>query len=529
MKKIILLIIALSVAKLSAQSERQGIELPDFVITGKQSISLPVAVKKKPDFVSTLSKDFFTPQYSPEELPLLISSEPIPEKPGIKTFDNYFSGLLKVQAGRYSLPVGEFNWNQSFDNYLFGIKAWGSNIKEYVPNAGYNNSGVSMTHDFFLSTKSDFLPGTEIKLAANYLRDSYKLFGSANPQFLRETNGGSALFSAASSYNRWINFSFNLGGNILSISENGLKETNIFASGLFEFKFNQVTVGAKGNYSKQMLDKNISGIGDYNFASGDGYAKVFLLNDLWFTLGLSYAAGSGNSFFAPFGSLDFRLDKFFTFGVEFKPHVQLVTTKDFLKNNLYYNFGLIDNVFEEVESDLKGQIKYEYDKYFTLSASAEYSKTKNYFYFDDVKTSGIFDLFISPKVNSFSIKLDALYHPSIYGYFYGEINLQDVRDQSEKVIPYQPKISSAVTYGYDFNFGLGFKTRYELAFDIYTDMLNSNKLPDYHDVSFSLYYEILSGLKFTAEFQNILNRSNFVWRQYQAKQFDVLLGIEYRW
>ena len=58
-----------------------------------------------------------------------------------------------------------------------------------------------------------------------------------------------------SSYNRWINFGFGLTGNIYSLSESGLKETNLKANGLFEFKLNSFTIGAIGNYKKQSLEK----------------------------------------------------------------------------------------------------------------------------------------------------------------------------------------------------------------------------------------------------------------------------------
>ena len=74
MKKYFILIILFFSTFLFAQTEQQSIELPDFVITGRQNIDIPIAVKKKPDLVSTISKDFLTPQYSPEEFPLLFSS-----------------------------------------------------------------------------------------------------------------------------------------------------------------------------------------------------------------------------------------------------------------------------------------------------------------------------------------------------------------------------------------------------------------------------------------------------------------------
>jgi len=529
MKKTTITIFILISSLMFAQTEQQSIELPDFVITGKQNISVPVAVKKKPDFISTLSQEFFTPQFAPEELPLLISSEPVPVNPGIKTFSDYVNGSLKVQASRYALPVGELNLNQSFDNYLFSAKAWGSNIKEYVTNAGYNNSGVSLTNEFFFNTRSDFLPGAKIKVGAEYIRDSYKLFASQTPTFKRETNAGSAVLSIANSYNRWVNFGFDLLGNILSFSENGLKETNFSSNGLLEFKQSNFTIGVKGSYSKQILDNNLSGIKGDDFFSTAGYVKLFPANELNLKVGINYASNSSNSFFAPFGSVEFELHKGLIFSAEFNPHVKYFMVTDFIKRNIYFNPGMTDNVFLEYKTDINGMLKYEYEKLFAISLTGGYAKLSNYFYFDDAVNSGKFDLNILPDVKILSGGFNFILYPARYGYFLGEFIYRKVEDQLEDIVPYEPKISASLTYGYNFAIGLGFRVRYYLAYNVYTNLVTANKLNDYHDVSLSLNYEIISGLKLTADFQNILNRTNFVWKQYQEKPFDVLLGIEYRW
>jgi len=529
MRKISIFLFVLISSFVFAQTEQQGIELPDFVITGKQSIDIPIAAKRKPDFIPILSKDFFTPQYSPEELPLLISPEPIPIKPGIKTYDDYFNGSLKVQVGNYSLPVGEFNITQSYDNYLFHSKIWGSNIKEYVANAGYNNSGVSLSNEFFVSTKSDFLPGAKLKLAGEYLRDSYRFFAAKDPTFLRETNGGSAIFSLSSSYNRWITFAADLGGNILSLNESGLKETNFNANGLFEFKTGTITFGLKDFYTTQKLNGNLSGVNGYNFNLTEGYVKLFPTKLFLFTIGINYSAYPLSSFFSPFGSFELNLDKGLTFSVEYKPHVQFYNTKDFLKRNLYFNPGTIDNVSSVYKTNIHGMFKYEYEKMFTVSITGGYAKVNNYFYFEDRTNAGKFDMFILPDANIFSAELNLFFYPAQFGYFFGNVLLKDVKDQFDNNVPYEPKFSSTLSYGYNFNFGLGFNIKYQLALNAYTDIINSGQLADYHNLSISLSYEILKGLKLTSDFQNIFNRANFVWKQYQEEPFDILVGVEYRW
>jgi hypothetical protein len=536
MKKFIIIILSLSNTFLFAQTEQRSIELPDFVITGKQSVQIPVAVKKKPDFVSTISQEYLTPQYTPEELPILISSNPVPFTPDIKTVNEYFNASLKVQVGKYTWPAGEFNLNKSLGNYLFNVKVWGSNIKDYIDYAGYNNSGVSTNNELFFSTKSDFLPGAKVKFGADYSRDSYHLYGSDNPSFLRETNNINANVSISSSYSRWINFAFGVSGNSMSFKENDSKETNIKTNGLFEFKLNNYSLGVKGLFNKQMLD-NLYQNGNGNFVSLDGFFKGTPVSTFRWTAGVVYASGLSDNLFSPYGSIELLLDKGFTLYAEYKPHAQLFGITDFLKKNPYFMLETFDNVFSKYKIDFKSILKYEYQKMFNVSATMNYSKVSNYFYFGDMAHITPGDLLLSNKLSLHVLSeaeivsggLNFTYYPSLYGNIAVDVLYKSAKDNAGNHIPYEPQITSILGYGYDFQFGLGFNIKYKLAMDTYTDFGNSYKLSDYHSISLFLDYEFFKGLKLTADFQNILNRTNFTWKQYQEKPFDVLIGIEYCW
>ncbi|PKL82330.1 MAG: hypothetical protein CVV24_10585 [Ignavibacteriae bacterium HGW-Ignavibacteriae-3] len=529
MKRIIIAFIALASSAVLAQSEQQSIELPDFVITGRQSINVPIAAKKKPDFIPTLSQDFFTPQFAPEDLPLFISSAPDPVTPNLNLTDNRNSSKLSIQLGKYSFPVGELQFSQSFENFLANAKIWGSNIKEYIPNAGYNNSGVSLMNDFFISTRSDFLPGSVIKLGGDYIRDSYKFFGSAVPTDLRETNRASGLFSISSSYSRWVSIGAGFSGNILSLNENGFKETNFAVSGLFEFKLNSFSLGTKVYYTRQLLQKNLSMVDNYNYFAMNGYVRLFSAGSFNLIGGINVASAGSQSFFSPFGSIEYRLVQGLTLGAEFNPHTKFFKVTDFLSQNLYFNPGLTDNVFLEYKTDFNAMIRYEYEKLFSVSLTGGYASMNNNYYFDDVITPGKLDLYILPKSDKLSGTISFFFYPTRLGYLIGDLNLSNVKDEAGNFIPYEPKSTLNLTYGYNFDFGIDFKIRYKMAQDIYTNITNTYKLDNYNNMSVSLGYEILSGLKLTADFQNVFNRTNFMWKLYREKPFDLLLGIEYHW
>jgi hypothetical protein len=245
--------------------------------------------------------------------------------------------------------------------------------------------------------------------------------------------------------------------------------------------------------------------------------------------GVNYSSASSKSFFAPFGMIEYKLLDGVTVSAEINPHTEYFTIYDFVLKNRYFNLGLTENAMVEYKTDINGMIRYEYEKLFSVSLNAGFARMNNNFYFDDVLTPGKFDLYLMPESEMFSGGLNFTFFPSIYGYFFGEVRFRNARDLFGNSVPYKPDLTASLNYGYDFEFGLGFKFNYTMNRGIVTDIRNTNKLKNFNDLSVAAGYEVFKGFKLTADFQNILNQSNFVWRQYQEKPFDLLVGIEYHW
>lgn len=528
MKKLFLIIAFTAALKLSAQSEQKSIELPDFVITGRQNVEVLSAQKSKPELISTLSKDFFVPQYSPEELPLLIGSDLKSVHPSIIAED-YFDGNVNIGVGSQTFPVGEFNLAKSFGNYLVKASAWGKNVKHYIDDAGFNYSGVSLDNEFFIGTKSNFLPGALIKLSGVYSRESSRFFGSLTPSLERRTNIAEALLSLADNYNQRFNFGIDLKGNFFSMEENDLTEKKLGIKPFAEFKFGRFEIGAEGFYQKQILENNLSGVDDYDFYFVNPYLKVNPTKDVTLLGGVTYASNTSNNFFSPFGSLQYLVDKGIVLQADYKPAVNNYTVSDFIAKNYYSANGLIDNIFNEVNVDLKVSFRYEYERNFSFTLWSEYKKEDGYLYFESIAQQGIFNVLFAYDVKTVSLGTNFLLNNNGFGYLIVNAAYNKVTDSNDRLIPYNPKFSADITYGYDFDFGAGAKAVYKFAQDSYADLLNTYKLSSYHNLSLGVYYKLFEAITLSADFQNILNRSNFALRYYEEKPFDVIVGVEYRW
>ncbi|MBI1938927.1 MAG: TonB-dependent receptor [Ignavibacteriales bacterium] len=528
MKKLFLIIVLAASLKVAAQSEQKSIELPDFVITGRQSVEVLSAQKSKPELISTLSKEFFVPQYSPEELPLLIESDLKSVHPSIIAED-FFDGNVNIGVGSQTFPAGEFNLAKSFGNYLVKASAWGKNVKQYIDNAGFNNSGVSLDNEFFIGTKSNFLPGAKIKLSGAYSRESSKFFGSLTPSFERKTDRASAILSLADNYSQRFNFGIDLKGNFFSMEENDLTEKKLGLKPFAAVKFGKFEIGAEGFYQKQILENNLSGVDDYDFYFVNPYLKVSPTKDVILLGGVTYASNSNNTFFSPFGSIQYLVDNGIVLQADYKPAVNNYTVSDFTAKNYYSANGLIDNILNEVNVDLKVSFRFDYEKYFSFMLWSEYKKEDGYLYFEDASQKGIFNVLRADDVKTTSLGINFLMNNNGFGYFMMNAGYNKVTDSKDKLIPYNPKFSADITYGYDFDFGAGAKAVYKFAQDSYANLLNTYKLNSYHNLSLGVYYKLFEAITLSADFQNILNRSNFALRYYEEKPFDIIVGVEYRW
>ncbi len=182
MKKILLILLVI-ISSLFAQegTQSQSIELPDFVITGKESINIPKIQKVHPDFIPLLSKDFFTPNYPNEENTTIKLPEISTEIISLGNYKQKTNALLMISAGLETWPKGEFYYSDWTDNFSFNSHLYGKNELEYVKNAGLNIAGLDLGLKYFVDHTANFLPGLEIALDGGYFYESYNFYGSAIP------------------------------------------------------------------------------------------------------------------------------------------------------------------------------------------------------------------------------------------------------------------------------------------------------------------------------------------------------------
>jgi hypothetical protein len=278
----------------------------------------------------------------------------------------------------------------------------------------------------------------------------------------------------------------------------------------------------------QTFSNGISGKDNYFYVSGDLVAKYDITDAVRLKAGIHHSSLPGSDMTAPVGSVTFGASEFITVVAEYSPYSDFFTFEDFIEKNRFYNLDSTDNIFQKNNHNIKGTFKYEYERFYEFSVGGGYAYIDNYLFFDAPNNTGDFTLNTIDDVNRYYIFGTAYFHLGPYGYFYGDATYQNLDHSEVKSIPNVHSIIANASYGYEFEFGLGFAARLHYRNGAYTDSAKVDELKSYIDISGKVYYELFYQFNLTGEIENVFNRANYLWDKYQEKSFDVIFGIEYR-
>jgi len=513
------------------KKESANVELPDFVITGKDVISIQKAKKIPPEIISTMSEEFLKPAFSPEELELKDISNPM--KNEINLFDtlDFFKGNLNVGIGRNTLPLVDFSYAHPFKYGILEGFIGGKNIRAYVPNSNrsFFNGGLNLK--FNVDNESPFIPGTEFSLHGDYGTSGYKFFILPDPGLKRIFNQGRFSLDIKNLLSDRFIAGGSISDNLSSLQNENFTENVFNANGFARVEFSNFNIGLLIDFHRQYITNNTPKDLRFNFFGirptvGLEFSKV-----LKAAFGLNYSESGKSNFLSPYASVGIRFNKNLSLFGEFSPQAEFLTAGYFLNANRYFNQLNFYNIYYKKINQIKGVLKYEFEKYFEIDGGMEYYQASNQPYFwesipsgNDTVQIGKFDI-VETKAWSLSIFSNLLFHLGPYGIFYGTIKLNDVRDPDNFFIPYHPVINASMTYGYDFKFGLNTQAALIFASKSYADIKNTQSISSYVDLSLNFAYKIIPNISLTLSILNLMDKNNYIWKDYLEPPLDIIGGV----
>lgn len=541
-KKIILIMWALPVlliAQENTEKKQQSVELPEFVITGVERVSLPMVSKPKAELVPVLSTEFFKPVYSPEDLPIAEISNPVKREVTFNSMGSSYKARLNLGAGYYRLPGAELTYGSSFDGGTFFGRLWTFNDRAYVPNSEKNGLGLDLSTSFFSSDSSGFLPGTVYKMGGGYDVNSFKFFASENPEMTRNMHKGNLRLSMSNLMSDYFKISLDATDNMLFLSDKDFGENLLWLKGGIETGYNGFKIAGDANVKYQNMNEKINGKSAVGFFDARASLKLKPTGDWQFGFGLYYATTDSSWLLLPQGFFFLKISNQLSLLGELMPQADFLSVGDLAGVNKYYNLNA-GHVFQKSPVNLNVALKYEFDTYFEIEGGVKYSRFDNYAYFRTAKLNNIpdepelpavprgkFDV-AADKANRFTGYANLLFHAGPYGSFYGKFEMEDFQNTHGMKIPFNPAVRSSLSYEYDFP-SVEVKTTLEMNSSSYADIQNRAEIPAFADMSLRLGYKLQDNFRLFGQVNNLFNKDNYYWYGYKEKPFDIVFGIDYRW
>ena len=164
-----------------------------------------------------------------------------------------------------------------------------------------------------------------------------------------------------------------------------------------------------------------------------------------------------------------------------------------------------------------------------INAGFNSAKYDNFHYYEDLSNDSKFNIALINDVSEVGGFLNVIVNTKKYGELYANIEFQSTEDINNNKIPYKPMITGNLSYGYMFNFGIYSKLKLNYSSSAYTNLSNTQSIPNYFNLGLFLKYSLFNSLALTCDLQNLLFKKYYLLKNYQEKPFDVIVGVEYRW
>ncbi|MCS7054242.1 MAG: hypothetical protein NZM09_10995 [Ignavibacterium sp.] len=526
--KVFIICLLFFIDLLSQEEPKQStaVELPDFIITGKDIVRIKKSDKQTPFFVGALTESFILPKFSPEEIPTKELMVPIRED--LKIFNNneFYKGFISGSLGFYSLPDLNANYSTPIENGIVQAKFSGIYNRPYLENTDNYKVSLGGNLNYWSDINSSFLPGTKFKLNADLSTNGYKFFGSNNPTIKRSINNLYADFDISNEYNPSFLFKILGSNDFISLSGENFKANLLDLSLYSLIRFSFVNIGLYSNFKSSFINNDTSNHPERNYVVLRPTAGFQFTELVKGSFGFTISQTKEDKFIMPYAELALKLSRGLVLFGQFYPSTYFVTPSDLLKINPYLFVNKSSNFLMKKNLQYSIEVKFENRLDFEVIGGFKYFSSDSAYYFYESER-GKYSIAFS-DVKSITPFVNLNIFPSSFGYFFGALELNASQNDTGQTIPYSPSLKLNAEYGYTFNNILTTAIKLSYIRNFYTDIINSKKIENYIDLGLSLSYKFDNRFDIQVRFENLINNKNYLWNNYQEKPFDIILGVKYK-
>jgi hypothetical protein len=160
----------------SDKSKEQPLELPEFIITGVESIDVPGGAKQAPTRSARLTQDELD-RFNPLEKQSLRLLPAPPPRPRTLEHQQY-QGFLRAEFGMFLTPALEAGYHATAGEFDLYGRVHGVYSQGHLPNAGFTDFGGSLTASYIAPEKFFFFGGSKTDSYIHLRSRSYQGFAA---------------------------------------------------------------------------------------------------------------------------------------------------------------------------------------------------------------------------------------------------------------------------------------------------------------------------------------------------------------
>ena len=510
-----------------------SIELPEFLITGKETIDLPEFKKSAADNkVRAVDTDNRNSGNREAERVTLGASRK--EQVNLSSPTGGQNGRVEAGYGSYATPyfLGWFGQANADGDFLLraGYESSSGHIKDsdYRRGSGLIRGGLHLSDDFAIA------PGGEARGSIEFVGDSYRPYGSDRSARQRTLNTFST--GVAFSSDPGETFRYNTG---LYVKGSSLSDS---------LKTTQTQLGVEFNvqqYQRQVRLVGSAAIWLGSFSSplpheNPYFARVRVGAQYTISSALDIAGGASLYGFRgsdtknigrvlPDITLRIHPASAISLVAAFQPRVDNTSLEALVSSNPYLRVDAQIRHAQVLQSYLLGG-SVDISPNVRASVAFRAENIQHHPIRFDSAQQGLWTVEYFGTSTLRSIDGELSLRLSEVDYLGMSISVRDSKNSlTGKVLPYYPSVVLSAVYAYTFPFDLKCSLNGEFLSGQYADVDNQRLLKSIPLLGFNAEYSLIKGLSVLLSFKNITNSNQIRFEGYKGRPFTALLGAAYSW
>lgn len=515
------------------------IDLPEFLITGQETIDLPASSKT----AAEEDKVYVPASLSPGRKDVKTDLTQKPQKDAAGPSDQ-MNGRVLAGIGTYTSPFLEGWFGKNYDEGGILFHANFASSEGHVTNADWQKTGVGLSGDFRSPESFGVFAGSRLNGGMSFSGNSYRAYGSSSPSQLRTLNDvrvniglASAtttpgIFGAPLDYNAGIVWAGTSLSDSVSSSENDLGLT---ASAMSE-KWGMPLRGTLEYLTSGVNTRLPADVGSHSpqwfvlKASAQRmitpvFQAALTLQQYVYRGNLSPTSGR----FQPAVELRYFATDVSTPFILFAPSVERNTLLTLVNSNKY-----IQNSGELRPSEIPLSLTLGSDlalnERLQGRASVSYRSIQDFPFFVELNSAKVWDVMYLPKVSVKQADLEGSYIflPGNSATLIASLN-STLANDSTNAVPNIPAFSFSGVYRCSMDAGVSIEGYARYMSKRWTNFAHSASNAGFVDIGAKGDYQFLNNLRAMVEIDNLLSQHYYLWDGYVERPMFISLGFTYKW